>query len=341
MVLKFAAKALTLALMVTAVQVLICGPMHQAEPVKKLANCLEQKPDVIYFCDSCNAWVDANDNDRRWISKMLHERLPNKNVVSLDGGAFHLELYAAFVDVIVNRKIKPDLLIIPINLRSFSPEWDARPSYSFRDSIQQLQKLDRPFASAFAPLMKTLQWEPEVTESMSEYRKTSVLDGKQVVGTVADFDGSEYRNPTPENLRKKFIFHYMYTLQEDHRKLTALRRIAEQTSQAGIPVVFYVTPIDFETGMESLGPRFAEQVMANISQIRKQVSGYPVSFLDLSHDLNASAFSWLEYPNEHLNETGRSYIAAQLAHHLADRYAFQVEMETHTATSTAPAPIVR
>ncbi len=334
---KFLGKTLLLVTLVVLLQLTVCAPFHQSDPLKKFENCLAQHPDVIYFCDSCNAWIDTDDTDRRMISEQLNDQLLNKKVARLDGGAFHLELYEAFVELLAARGVRPDALIIPLNLRSFSAEWDARPAYSFHAAQQQLRRADNHLASAFAPLMKTLQWERAESSSLIDYRNTAVYDGAQVVGTVGDFDNSDYRTPTPELLRKKFIFHYMYALPEDHRKLAAMRRIAQLAAKEKLRVVFYVTPIDYETGTACLGPRFSEQVSANIANIGRQLSDYPVSFVDWSHALDAQAFSWTEYPNEHLNERGRSFVATHLAELLADQYAFQLNDVARMATTKAVA----
>lgn len=336
MVTKFLGKSLLLIVVVGILQFLVFAPFHRLDPLKKFEACVAQQPKVIYFCDSCNAWIDIDDVDRRLITELLNDQLLDKEVVRLDGGAYHLELYEAFVDLLITRQVRPDVLIIPVNLRSFSAEWDARPAYSFSSAKQQLRRADNPVASAFSPLMKTLQWEREETPSIADFRATAVFDGEQQVGTVTDFDNNAYLHPTPELVRNKFIFHYMSSLQPQHRKLVALRNIAHQAAKHNLKILFYVTPIDYQTGTACLGERFTQQVSKNIALIRRNVSEYPVDFVDWSFALDASAFSWNTYPNEHLKEKGRSFVARNLAARLADQYAFELKnTPTHIAKQEA------
>ncbi len=325
-------KLLVLLAIVGVLQVVVFERFHRTEPLKKFEQCLETQPSVIYFCDSCNAWVDAEDSDRRAISELLADRLVGKSVGRIDGGAYHLELYEAFVDLLIARGEHPDLLIMPINLRSFSTEWNARPSYAFDAARQQIRQADNRFALALKPLLKTLQWDKDTTQSLAAFKRTPVFDGEQWVGTVDDFENEQFDDPSDERVRKKFIYHYMYTLEPEHRKLVALRNIANKATAAKLKVLFYVTPIDCETGNRCLGDRFAKHIQQNVNVLRSQLAGTTAAFIDCSAALDANAFSWIQYPNEHLNELGRTFVADTLVTTLVDRFAFAASMEDQAVT---------
>ncbi len=317
-------KSILLFAIVGVLQVAVFEPFHRSEPLKKFEQCLQGKPDVIFFGDSCNAWIDREDADRRPISELLNDRLFGKTVGRIDGGAYHLELYEAFVDLLIARQERPELLIIPINLRSFSSEWDARPSYAFDAAKQQLRQADNRVALALSPLLKTLQWQIDSTKSLAAFKRTRVFDDADCVGTVDDFENAGYDHPTEELVRNKFVYHYMYTLTPGHRKLVAMRNIARKAAEYKLQVVFYVTPVDCETGTRSMGDQFAERVQQNVSVLRSQIAGTSATLIDCSSSLDAAAFSWSQYPNEHLNEQGRSFVAETLASTLSARFAFQV-----------------
>jgi len=320
-------KSLLLFAVVGVLQVAVFERFHRSEPLKNFEKCLKARPDVIHFCDSCNTWIDQHDSDRRPISELLNDRLVGKRVGRIDGGAYHLELYEAFVDLLIARQEHPELLIIPINLRSFSSEWDARPSYAFEAAKQQLRQADNRLALAISPLLKTLQWETDSTKSIAAFKRTSVFDGDECVGTVDDFENARYDHPSPELVRNKFIYHYMYSLTPEHRKLVAMRNIARKAAENNLQVVFYVTPVDCETGTSCLGDRFVEHVKQNVNVLRSQLAGTSATLVDCSSSLDARAFSWSQYPNEHLNELGRSFVAETLASTLSARFAFQASPE--------------
>jgi hypothetical protein len=326
-VLHLICKSFMLLVVVAAMQVAVFERFHRTEPLKKFEQCLKARPDVILFGDSCNGWVDQEDTDRRAISELLNDRLVGKTVGRIDGRAYHLELYEAFIDLLIARQAHPELLIIPINLRSFSSEWDARPSYAFEAAKQQLRQADDPFALAISPLLKTLQWQTDTAKSLSAFKRTEVFDGDQRVGTVDDFENARYDHPSEELVRSKFIYHYMYSLTPEHRKLVALRNIVRKAAEHQLQVAFYVTPVDFESGSRCLGNRFASQIKHNVSVLRASVAGSSASFMDCSLSLDANAFSWSQYPNEHLTEVGRNFVAETLASNFSARCAMRL---THT-----------
>ena len=86
--------------------------------------------------------------------------------------------------------------------------------------------------------------------------------------------------------------------------------------QAGIDVVFYVTPIDFGTGTDLLGNDFPRFVRQNVQTLEYVLAGEGYKLLDMTMTLPPARFSWplVECtPNEHVDEIGRRFIARQVA----------------------------
>ncbi|MFA5261688.1 MAG: hypothetical protein WC450_10710, partial [Candidatus Omnitrophota bacterium] len=86
----------------------------------------------------------------------------------------------------------------------------------------------------------------------------------------------------------------------------------------GIEPVFYITPVDYQTGVRYVGPGFTDQVEKNVAFIQRALSAEGVQALDLSRSLGTKDFSWPDdeppviYPNEHLKLRGRIFIAENL-----------------------------
>ena len=206
--------------------------------------------------------------------------------------------------------------MIPINLRSFSPEWDRKPAYQFEATKRQIRHAERPLQQALDPLLRTLHLLDEQAVTQTEYKTTPVYCGTEQVGLVRDFDNPSYLEVTPERTRNKMIFHYMYPLGVDHPKLVALREIVALADDYDLNIVFYVSPVDVETGERLLPGRFREQVAANVDTIREAVGTHQPALIDMSDALPSTAFSWHDYPNEHLRDTGRRFVAERLASQL-------------------------
>jgi hypothetical protein len=165
--------------------------------------------------------------------------------------------------------------------------------------------------------MFTIQAYPLVPISEKEFLDTPVYNGKLQVGTVRDFEGINQRPYSDDNLRKLLVYFYMFDLSPSHRRIRSLEEIADIIRTNSMNVIFYVTPIDYETGNQFLGPAFQKQLDSNVSVITNSLAQQGFDVLDLSSSLPANGFAWKNaeftyYINEHLNDQGRLFVAKQL-----------------------------
>ena len=89
------------------------------------------KTDIIYFGDSTIYTLGVGDKDKRTTSEMVEEITPCYSLGSITHAAYQMDIYLEFCRYITRQKQHPSFIIIPINMRSFSPEWDRRPQYQF------------------------------------------------------------------------------------------------------------------------------------------------------------------------------------------------------------------
>lgn len=227
-----------------------------------------------------------------------------------------MDIYLAYARYIVAKENLPKTVIIPINLRSFSPEWDVRPEYQFEKELTFLQNNNSIFIRSFhKPLSIFRFYKPEI--SKQEYEALPVYHGSQLVGTVGEFEETISEYPTSENMVRSLIYFYLYDLEDDHRKLQSMANLSDIYRAKGIDVIFYITPIDYQIGNYYMGESFTEQVAQNIAVITETLQGKDVLLLDYSFSLTSDFFNWDNYPNEHLNENGRNFIALNLSNKLS------------------------
>lgn len=333
---KLGSRLLLLAIVVAALQLVLVPRLQKRKDVKRFEQVVAAKPDVLFFSDSVNSWIDDDDTDRRTLAEMLSDDL-GANVGVIDRGAYHLEVYEAFIDLMIARGVRPQAILIPINLRSFSPEWHSRPAYQFTESKRELRQADDLLASAFQPALRTLQLLQDESITPDQFKRTPVYRGEQQVGHVRDFDNASFQTPTPERSREKFIYQYMYHLTDDHPKLVALRNICAKAKLHDFNVLIYVTPIDVASGEACLPGEFREQVARNIRTIAKQMKSHAPPLVDLSDALAPSEFSFELYANEHLKEGGRQFLAQHIGEKL--HAAFDVGGE-YSPVNDGPSPAV-
>jgi len=111
----------------------------------------------------------------------------------------------------------------------------------------------------------------------------------------------------------------MYDLSEDHRFIRSLKKIIEIADKTNIKLYVYITPIDFEGGTKYVGSDFAEQTKNNTKKICAILEINNLPCLNLAFDLDSGYFDFDEFPNEHLNEQGRKYVADKLKESIADK----------------------
>jgi hypothetical protein len=144
-----------------------------------------------------------------------------------------------------------------------------------------------------------------------------VYNGDQQVGIVKDFEKVLSEDPTSENVANSFIYFYLYQLNADHRKLQSMVELVELYQTNGVDVIFYISPIDYQIGEHYFGEKFTEQVAQNVAVITAALQEKDAVLLDLSFSLTSDFFNWIGYPNEHLNEKGRNFIAQRLSQELS------------------------
>jgi hypothetical protein len=272
----------------------------------------KEKTDIIYFGDSSDTDYSNKDLDKRSISQMLEEILPNYSMASISNPAYAADIFLEFCKHMIRQKYYPKIVIIPINMRSFSPSWDRNWGWQFEKEKAILKnKLFFMFFKTMEVFDKNNKRFNEITQS--EFENTEVFNGEKAVGRVKDFEGHEFRHYSEENMKNSILYFYMFSLKNDHRKLKSLAEVAKILLENNIKPVFYITPIDYETGERYFPGEFSERLKNNVETIKSAFKENNLEILDLSADLKTDFFAWEKYPNEHLDEKGRKYVAEKIA----------------------------
>ena len=348
-------------LLLAVVQVLVSGlfPAEIPPEILRLDAYLADRADVIYFGDSTLTYPLGQVTT----GEILQEMLPNQTVGEIAHPAYHLDLYLYYVRYILRsargqpalsqskglRPTQPRAIIIPINMRSFSPEWDLRPGYQFEEVKKTL---------ALGPLLsRILSRSLEILGafqspiSQAAFLNTTVYNGDTPVGTVADFErlteqdalGELQRNTEfayhdvlpseddAEAMGQALIYRYMTGMQEDHRQLRAMREIARLGDGANVDILFYITPINYQQGQRFVGDAFRTSLRDKIDRVQSVLADESgATLLDLGFDLEAFAFVDME----HLREAGKTYVAEQLALAIGSE-----EPATPSANEGTPSPL--
>ncbi|MDO8574898.1 MAG: hypothetical protein Q7R61_01330, partial [bacterium] len=146
----------------------------------------------------------------------------------------------------------------------------------------------------------------------SDYARLPVYYGKEKIGVAGDFDNHYVYSPDAESVRKLYIFTFMQNLDKNHEQIKLLENIIDLANKTSIKLYVYLTPINFEEGTKYIGPDFIKQTTANTEIICSVLKGKNLPCLNLAFSLSSDYFASPIYPNEHVNEKGRKFIAERI-----------------------------
>lgn len=313
---KFFLKLALFFLFILSVQIILPASGDIPNEIKLLDFFMKLKSDIVYFGDSTINWAPTSDVNQESMPGLLQRLLPVNRVAMIEHASYQMDVYEAYARYIVRKNYHPQVVIIPINLRSFSPEWDKQPLWQFEKEKITLAMKDTFWMKFYKPLSVFKYFEPRITRF--EYEQTKVFDGRTSVGRIRDFDNPDFKIFSDEKMKKKLFFRYVYPLAVEHRKIKALVATAQLLKAHGVQPIFYITPVDFQTIEQYLGKDSLARITQNIELIKNSLSLSGVTFLDFSYSLGTEDFCWREdgegpfYPNEHLRLRGRMMVVKLL-----------------------------
>lgn len=267
--------------------------------------------DILAFGDSVMMRVSKDDTDERHLAQMLEDALKPSSFVALTRSAHHPAIYRGLLAALMTMPRAPKHIVLPINLRCFSPQWDANPDWQLSPELTALLTYHIHRHADLPPIPDVLQ----DAEAMQAYERMPVSYELSDIRTVGGFRDL-VRNPAAEvqaERRKQiFIFHYTHRLATGHRRLQSLAWCAEASRLIAEPV-FYLTPINVEAGARIVGSRFVDIVRANAATVKEALQRRGVIVHDWSEGLPESAFFHEDTATEHLNQSGRGWLSAKIA----------------------------
>jgi hypothetical protein len=291
-------------------------PGSAGRPFPLLAELIEAfsrdtAPDVLFFGDSVLERISNFDDDKRTLVDLIQSAAAGEVHFS-NRSAFNPALGAALVAV-MGRLRRPKLLVVEINVRCFSPQWDQNPSWAFQQELAAIDAwLHDPTRSL--PAIEDV-W--ACTGFFDAFDRTPVNFELSRFTTAGQFrtlaaDRSNQAISGPDRLRELFIFHYTHRLIRSHRKLVDLVTLVDRATRLGVNLLLYLTPINSRAGEEYVGPEFRTIHSSNVAVIRDALGASGMAIDDLSTALPRSAFFHPDLPTEHLNQSGRSDLVGLL-----------------------------
>ena len=276
-------------------------------------------PEVLYLGDSVLERISWSDKDKRTLDRMVAARLTDKmGLLSISHSAYHLKVYYHLLQILKVTDRKPRLVILPINMRSFSPQWNLNPAWQFEDEIDALKKyVETPGSKIPVLPEKADHVPPTEVERMVEVKYP--FTELNYLGEFYDLIKDSPSMEDEKRYRKKqiYIFHYLYQLLPVNPRLLFLTKIIELLRELNINLLVYITPINYQGGNRYLGSDFIKLFQENVGVVRDILSPFlergTVHFLDIGQLLSSEYFFNVDEATEHLNQHGREQVAKVIA----------------------------
>jgi hypothetical protein len=273
---------------------------------------------VVYFGDSVLDATDACEQEKTPIFEHVGNLLGEK-VLALRAGGLSAIVYRKMAKFLA-RFPRTRVVVIPINMRSFSAEWFPRP---FRQYPERQAVFDILSGSIDVGELYHVLYSHDDAATEAAVRETFIYDDVISLGTIASVE-QQLRTIKPigcnqdyegqdEVIGLRYRYNYGNLIEPDHPMLHFMQETADILRRSSIEPLFYITPINMDEIKRIGGRALTQRVASNIDVIGKVADRNAWQFIDLSGAVRHEDFIDLMYAGEHVNWKGRRIIAAQVA----------------------------
>ena len=284
-------------------------------------------PEVLLLGDSTSVLVSPFDLSRKTLATMVARGIRPLRTCVVAGVSYHPAVYEALVRAVTAMTSRPKVVVVPINVRHFSPEWTGNPNTSYKEVIAAAEAFaaDPSEPIRTVPAFRTgnlLRGEPG-DPAWEGFLATPVAYPGRAERTVGDFVRALHEAPTSVEERRAwlqtaFAFHFLYPLVPHNERLASLAETIRLATAAGCAVVAYLVPANHQAGADLLGDDY-ENALAEKSAIIVRACDAATVSAEL---LTLENWTRLLTPDEffipydvlsHINESGRRKLAPLVA----------------------------
>jgi hypothetical protein len=282
--------------------------------------------EVLLLGDSVAERVSWSDFDDRTLVQFIILNLKGMaDIVAVSYGGFTLKVFYHFVLALEKMKNRPGMVVLPINMRNFSPQWDLEPAWQFQEEVELINGfISNPLMS---PSLNQLKNEVLPTEMFNAFDATPVNYNLSPLNRIGHFRLLINSTPATEEQKKFrlsqiFIYHYTHALMREHPKVMFLENTLKLLQKMGIPFFAYLTPLNAKAGERLIGNSFSNALHDNVRVVSDLVDSYCTDgisvFKNWSEMLDSKYFFYPDNATEHLNEIGRCILASSIADEVKD-----------------------
>ncbi len=267
--------------------------------------------DVVLMGESVLNFVGPDDADTRTLARMVADGLPGLTTLALHGGGYHAELLTEYVRLLATGTSRPKVVVVPLWLRGRLRPWIEHPRFGHVEAMRRLRELE----PTTPPWRVRGSLRRETAADFERYYALpyASLLGERSIGDYARPLKGAGMDPA-ERLRVLYAFHHGASVLPEG--LVAVTALGEALRDLGCATFAYETPVSVQTGERVLGPDFRSTVTENFAAMGKAFGG---DVIETGTAFGEDAFIDPADGSEHLNERGRTQLAAILLEQIGKR----------------------
>lgn len=308
----------------------------QDKAASRIARVLsEENVDILFFGDTVIRAYEAGEKNMG-IDWLLADKGHYAVLSATNSGEYRGRftkpeyspiVYQDYIDIVAKSRYKPKVIIIPINLQSFSESWFSDPRMQF--FVERLKARLRYVRFSKDDFMEYLGYKftDKIKKEEKLWRNSEVIYGDSSLGVRAkidyesnipfsfeksNYDRSNINLQTQIKFLRQFEYKYMNIIDRRHKMFDYLDKTIDTARANGIKVICYITPINFEDGNKYAGDKFIKRVKNNVAAINQYLNDKGVGFSDLSFSLASHNFIDKSLSSARLNLIGRTYVANEI-----------------------------
>ena len=266
---------------------------------------LATEPRRVYFGDSVSCLVSDEDTDRRSLADLVSDAVGCDVAIAYPG--FHqgvlLDLFRAAGGLAAGSS-----LVCTINLRSFSPQWYAHPSFSHGWLRRRLRD---------APRAKDLETKDPGADELGtwpnpEYEAEAVRGSLTSIATVGEYlraceRARPARAAAPDLLLPLIDVHYGHRPIEATPAWCDLVELSDDLARQDVDASFLLLPVNIDFIQAVAGDRGTDLVSGVEASVMHALE--PFRCRSCVRDVRPEGFFHANETTEHLNERGRAVVA--------------------------------
>ncbi len=274
--------------------------------------------DIAYLGESSNHAVADDEEDKRFISDMLQDLLPDNRVCNMDKDACHAGIY---YDIL--RNIPKDnpvrVAVVTVNLRSFSAEWIYS---SLEVALQKEQVFMKPAPALYKRILLAFKGYNHWSEKEREAKVRHSLQHQSFehpaihYRTAAEWDLALCDSLIASGADIWMATHYVKAfacqIDESNPRIKDLDRIVILCRKRGWQPVFLMLPDNEEQMASMVGPALVDLLRRNGNFIEQRYSQMGVTVVNCQGMVADCNFRDRDFPTEHYRQEGREAIANAL-----------------------------